>query len=191
MVYFILFLYPMASKKFYEYTLEKNKELKKIKQNIEDVTPITQEEARTLRESITQLTENKYALEKKLIESEDRYKNKVEDIKKEKYIIPTSVRTSPINKKETKITKVTKPEEDDKTKVLRYLYESNYKPMSESKLLDKIVSHTSMARPKAKKIFDELMNGGILHIQMINTYERVAISDNGNIELLRIFDKEK
>jgi len=185
---FYTFLYPMASKKFYEHTLEKNKELKKIKQDIEDVTPVTQEEARTLRESITQLTENKYALEKKLIESEDRYKNKVKDIKKEKYIIPTSVRTSPINKKETKITKVTKPEEDDKTKILRFFYESNYKWAEIDELLDEIYKQLSIARPKIQSIIDKLIKDNLLKY---DEYQQVVISDNGNKTLIEMFDKEK
>lgn len=46
---FYVFVYPKINKKFYEYTLERNKELKKIKQDIEDETPITQEKARELK----------------------------------------------------------------------------------------------------------------------------------------------
>ena len=184
---FYTFIYPMASKKFYEYTLEKNKELKEIKQDIEDITPITQEEARTLRESITQLTENKYELEKKLIEIEDRYKKKIQE-KKEKltnYIGPPII---DVDKDIKNLPKIIKNKEDDKIKFLRYLYESNYKEKSTSSLLDGVVVKTKMARPKAKKLFDSFIKDNILHK---NSYSNIEISDKGNAQLLEIFDKEK
>jgi len=185
---FYTFLYPIASKRFYEFTLEKNKELKKIKKDIEDITPITQEEARTLRESITQLTENKYELEKKLIEVEARYKMKVEEENKKN--INKEIFNYTKNEEETKeIPKTIEAKEDDKTKFLRYLYESNYKTLDEYQLLDEVVSLTSMARPKAKKIFDELSNESIIYDKSNNGY--IYLSSSGNELLLKIFDKEK
>jgi hypothetical protein len=44
-----LFAYPFPSKYVYEYTRRRQKELKQIQQEIDDETPITQEEARELR----------------------------------------------------------------------------------------------------------------------------------------------
>lgn len=179
---FYTFIYPQISKKFYEFTLKKNKELKKIKQDIEDITPVTQEEARALRESITQLTENKYELEKKLIEVEERYKKKVQE---EDTKTPTA--KVKVNKEVTNLPKTIKNKEDDRTKILRFLYESNYKPVFESKLLDSIVSSTKIARPKAKLIIDTLIEENILNFSDINY---VIITDNGNKKLIEMFDKE-
>jgi len=180
---FYTFLYPMASKKFYEYTLQKNKELKKIKQDIEDITPITQEEARVLRESITQLTENKYELEKKLIEVEGRYKKKVE----EKTIVPAAIVTER-NKEVIKRPKTIKLKEDDRTKILRFFYESNYKYAERDELLDEIFKRIEIARPKAQSIISKLLKENILQF---DEYKQIIISDNGNKILLDMFDKEK
>ena len=188
---FYTFLYPFASKKFYEYTLEKNKELKKIKQDIEDVTPVTQEEARTLRESITQLTENKFELEKKLIEVEDRYKKKTQEFNS-KMIVPPTGHVSILNKEVTSLPKIIKNKENDRTKILRFFYESNYKPVIEIQLLDSVVSQTKIARPKAKKIVDQLVQDDILLINS-SQYEDekyIDIAKIGNELLIEMFDKE-
>ena len=189
---FYTFIYPMASKKFYEYTLEKNKELKKIKQDIEDITPITQEEARTLRESITQLTENKYELEKKLIEVEDRYKNKVEEVNNKEITTPSAILPKS-NKKATNIPKIIKNKEDDKTKILRFFYESNYKPIVRTRLLDNVVKVIKIARPKSEKILNLLLKDKILY-EKPDQYDfnrDIEITDDGNKILLEMFDKEK
>lgn len=183
---FYTFIYPVASKKFYEFTLEKNKELKKIKQDIEDITPITQEEARALRESITQLTENKYALEKKLIEVEERYKKKTQELNS-KMIVPPTGNVPKIDKEVTNHQKIVKLEEDDRTKILRFLYESNYKYAEEDELLDVIFKSLKVARPKAKLIIGKLLKENILNL---DNYNQVIITDNGNNKLIEMFDKE-
>lgn len=50
-----LFLYPYPAKLVYEFWREKQKELKAIRQRIEDETPLTQEESKRLRHQMIQL----------------------------------------------------------------------------------------------------------------------------------------
>ncbi|MDY0122462.1 MAG: hypothetical protein RBR54_11020 [Sulfurimonas sp.] len=75
---FYVFVYPWASEIFYEYTLKKTKKLKEIKQNIEDETPITQEEARSIREGIDRLREARDDALNKLRKKEEEYKLELE-----------------------------------------------------------------------------------------------------------------
>lgn len=70
---FYVFAYPKINKKFYEYTLERNKELKKIKQEIEDETPITQEQARELKREHYKLADERDRALDKLKESQKEY----------------------------------------------------------------------------------------------------------------------
>lgn len=184
---FYTFIYPMASKKFYEFTLEKNKELKVIKQNIEDVTPVTQEEARALREDINQYPKTIYDLQKKLTEAEARYKKKAEEANKIDREMSASIFTK-FKKESTNLPKVIKKQEDDKTKFLRYLYEANYKATYESHLLDGVVDNSKMARPKAKKIFEEMIKKKILDKDQ--EFGEIHITSDGNELLLEMFDKE-
>ena len=92
-----VFVYPLVSKIFYEYTLNRTKALKKIKQNIEDETPLTQEEAKDLRnkyrdievelnEAYTELETAKARYEDKnsrLAQSYIEKENGLEELKKE------------------------------------------------------------------------------------------------------------
>lgn len=56
---FYVYVYPKISKEFYGYTLNRTKELKGIKQAIEDETPLTQAEAREIRKLASTLEEEK------------------------------------------------------------------------------------------------------------------------------------
>jgi len=147
---FYVFIYPEISKIFYEYTLKRTKELKVIKQSIEDETPITREEARQIREDINSLTLERDELLEQLTSIEKKY-------------------------------------EDDEMKVLRFLYESNYKPVNERKFLDLVVADTNIARPKAKKIFDKLLQDGVLSLGN-SSLKYIHITNNGNDLLLEKFD---
>lgn len=70
---FYVFGYPKINKKFYEYTLERNKELHKIKQEIEDETPITQEKARELKREHYKLADERDQALEKLKESQKEH----------------------------------------------------------------------------------------------------------------------
>ncbi|MBL1245156.1 MAG: hypothetical protein COA39_012420 [Sulfurimonas sp.] len=216
---------------FYEYTLKRTKALKKIKQNIEDETPVTQEEARNIREDIDRLREARDEALNKLRKKEEEYKTKLDNklgplqndlanakqgIKKltsEKQDINHQLSQSNdfLSKKNDEYTELrkqiekpqdmtaqvvdtaveerpSKEKENDATKVLRFFYESNYKPKSESALLDAIVKYTKLARPKAKKIVHKLLEDDI--IQLEGAYDDISISDKGNKQLLHQFDLE-
>ncbi|MES9946761.1 MAG: hypothetical protein ABW080_17545 [Candidatus Thiodiazotropha sp.] len=74
-----IFLYPYPSKYVYEYWHRRQKELKEIKQKIDDETPLTVEESRAIRRELLKL-ESEYDEEITRKESEI---NKLKDIVKE------------------------------------------------------------------------------------------------------------
>ncbi|MDD5716967.1 MAG: hypothetical protein PHW64_04115 [Sulfuricurvum sp.] len=78
------------------------------------------------------------------------------------------------------------PKEDDRTKILRFFYESNYKTKLRSNVLDAIVDTTKMARPKATIILADLIKENIL---LSDQYDYISITDIGNKTLLNLFDK--
>ena len=63
---FYTFAYPWLSQLFYSYTLNRNKTLKTIKTQVEDKTPITQEEATSLKKENYERTEKILELEDKI-----------------------------------------------------------------------------------------------------------------------------
>ena len=48
-----------------------------------------------------------------------------------------------------------------------------------------------MERPKAKKIYEQLINENIIELKEAHGSTKVHISDNGNTKLLEMFDKDK
>lgn len=74
-----VFVYPAFALGFYYVTLFYNKWSKRIKQKIEDETPIPQEEARKIREDIARLSDEKDDALIKLGKKEEEYKEKIEN----------------------------------------------------------------------------------------------------------------
>lgn len=240
---FYVFVYPKISKEFYSYTLERTKELKKIKQDIEDETPIPQEEARKIREDITRLSDEKDDALIKLGKKEEEYKEKLKNaiqpletktaslsdrsIKAEQELQQLLKETESLNSElnqannmlnikntqcdelQQKVEELTHqlsavgivnatavisgeqlglntPKEDDKAKILRFFYESNYKVKAQDDVLDQIVDITKMVRPKATVILNNLIKEGILRADQ---YNNIFITDSGNQALLNLFDK--
>ena len=74
------FLYPIVSKVFYDYTLKKNKELKKLKQKIEEDTPILIDEAIALKKENYDNTDKISELEEKITSIRSDYDIKITNI---------------------------------------------------------------------------------------------------------------
>ena len=183
---FYTFIYPKISKYFYQYTLNRTKELKTIKKDIEDKTPITEEEAREYREQFILMSAEIQELRAQLSDANKLVLEKNTN-KKEKENLQQVFLT---NKSESKID-IPKEQEDDKTKILRFFYESNYKPSKKSSALDDIVTHTKIPRPKVQQIIKLLIDTNILSTYKSNRgYDVLEITDNGNEQLIKIFDKE-
>lgn len=194
---FYVFVYPWVSKIFYEYTLERTKALKEIKQKIEDETPITQDEARQIRSDIEQLTKERDEYRDKALQAEKHYKKQYQDRIKELETIEdiTATEDEVIKEKDvqTPILHANVPEmsrENDKTKVLRFFYESNYKTKQETSVLDSIVQKTNLARPKAQKILNDLILNKTL-ARTNDAFKTISITLKGNSELIEMFDKEE
>lgn len=77
--------------------------------------------------------------------------------------------------------------EDDRRKILRFFYESNYKTIFEDSVLDLIVQKTKVHRPKAQKLLNELIANNILRR---DSSARISITTNGNETLIQMFDHE-
>ena len=182
---FYTFLYPKISKYFYQYTLNRTKELKTIKKDIEDKTPITEEEAKEYREQFILMSAEIQELRAQLSDANklvlERNTNK--NLTKEE-VQQTFQKNIP--EKETKKPRI---EEDDKTKILRYFYESNYKTEMLPYVLDEIVNFTKIARPKAQKIINSLIQEDIIS-QTKDSYKYIDITTPGNEKLIKLFDKE-
>lgn len=242
-LYFALiyvFVYPAIGLVFYYVTLWYNKKSMKIKQQIEDETPITQEQAREIRREHYKLADERDQALEKLKESQKEHTQALANTLKplqeqiESYYSTQKVSDELIQKLEAENeslkkslenlpaitaerdelkekfgnikrvdlktrtvsdafseTDITKEEdvivEDDRTKVLRYFYEGNYKTTTETTAIDQIVNFTKLARPKIKLIYDQLLSERIL-----NKSDRgyVSITDSGNKMLVELFDHE-
>jgi hypothetical protein len=233
-----VFVYPAIGLVFYYVTLWYNKKSMKIKQQIEDETPITQEQAREIRREHYKLADERDQALEKLKESQKEHTEALANTLKplqeqiESYHSTQKVSDELIQKLEAENeslkkslenlpaitaerdelkekfgnikrvdlktrtvsdtfpeTDITKKEdvivEDDRTKVLRYFYEGNYKTTTETTAIDQIVNFTKLARPKIKLIYDQLLSERIL-----NKSDRgyVSITDSGNKMLVELFD---
>lgn len=76
---FYVYGYPRISKEFYEYTLKRTKELKGIKQSIEDETPMTLSEAREIRKLASILEEEKDRVLKNLGKKDEEWQAKLDN----------------------------------------------------------------------------------------------------------------
>lgn len=97
---FYVFAYPKINKKFYEYTLERNKELKKIKQDIEDETPLTVKESQDIRKEIDYLTIERDEIRNRLTKTEQYYEQKyfaeISSLKAENESLKKSLENLPV-----------------------------------------------------------------------------------------------
>lgn len=212
---FYVFVYPWASKIFYEYTLERTKALKKVKQKIEDETPITQEEAHQIRYDIEKLTRERDEQMEKALKAEayyeKKYKERVDELnnneegddsatgedskvyfKVQNELTEDNDKSSPEHSQTPLLINESSSsaKENDKRKILRFFYESNYKPQAESYTLDNIVNKTQIPRPKAQKILDALILEKTLN-RTTDSYKIVSITPKGNSILIEMFDEEE
>jgi hypothetical protein len=217
---FYVFVYPKISKEFYGYTLERTKELKIIKQDIEDETPLTVKESQGIRKEIDYLTIERDEIRNRLTKTEQYYEQKyfaeISSLKEENESLKKSLENLPVITAErdelkekfdniirldtsdyssdevvfaqsptVEAPKEMTQQEDDRTKVLRYFYESNYTPQTETPLLSQITTHTGLPRPKIKLIYDQLLSERVLNK---NDRGYVSITDGGNKMLVEFFD---
>lgn len=235
-----VFVYPAFALGFYYVTLWYNKQTMRIKQRIEDETPITQEKARELKREHYKLADERDQALDKVKEKEEEYKVKLENnllplyneieahkaaltisdqminpLQAENESLKKSLDTLPAITAErdelkqelaktrhfgmeptTLSTLASKTEkeagmvvEDDRTKILRFFYESNYKTTTESNTLDAIVAKTSLRRPKAEVILNEMVQNKLLS-RSEDSNKFISITAHGNQTLLEMFDHE-
>lgn len=235
-----VFIYPAIALVFYYVTLWYNKQTMRIKQRIEDETPITQEKARELKREHYKLADERDRALDKLKEKEEEYKVKLQNdllplqneieahktaltisdqmintLQAENESLKKSLDTLPAitaerdelkerfdkmiyldtsndsigevafaQPSDIELPKSIIQQEDDRTKVLRYFYEGNYKTTTETTAIDQIVNFTKLARPKAKLLVDSLIADRILSKE--GSY--LKITDIGNKKLVELFD---
>jgi len=134
---FYTFVYPWISKKFYKFTLNRNKELKTIKKDIEDNTPITIEEAKSLKKENYDKTEKILVLEDKITAIRSDYNMKL-----------TTIEDDTINKISNELNKKHQQKIKDIEKKLKQIHEEQYQALID----DCKDSYQSLS--KEKKILD-------------------------------------
>lgn len=72
-----MYIYPLISKHFYSYTLDRKKELKEIKSKIEDETPLTKEESKEYRTNFHVMSKQLDETMKELVEQKSKYEEEL------------------------------------------------------------------------------------------------------------------
>ena len=130
---FYTFLYPWLSQLFYSYTLNRNKTLKTIKTQVEDNTPITQEEAKFLKKENYEKTEKILDLEDKVTSIRSDYDMKITTIESD----TKNKITTELNKKHKKqikeLQKNYEKEHREKEKTLEEKYQNAYNSIVEER----------------------------------------------------------
>lgn len=236
-----VFIYPAIALVFYYVTLWYNKQTMRIKQRIEDETPITQEKARELKREHYKLADELDQAHEKLKENQKEHaealantlkplqdeiesylstqkvsdeliqkletengslKKSLENLPaitaerdelKEKFDNMIHLDTSSDSTEEIAIAKPTTVEvpkkivrqEDDRTKVLRYFYEGNYKTKMIDLAIDDIVAATKLARPEISVILNTLKQEGLFEENAYN----LILTDKANNVLVKMFSK--
>lgn len=111
-------------------------------------------------------------------------KKQISNIKSPAYVVANDPVIAKESIKNISIALASTPKEDDRTKILRFFYESNYKTTDQDTVLDRIVDTTKIARPKAAIILADLIKEGILSA---DKYGYVSITSNKT--LVNLFDK--
>lgn len=206
MALFYVFIYPNLAKLFYEITLNYQLNMREIKQKIEKTTLITQEEKDVLIQEMANIKDNYFKSRESYITLEQKYKKarsvenqNIEKMSSElKKNIEEKVRY--INQLEEKIKslieentnlknqneqQISKNNEDDKTKILKYLYEANYNGnLYRSELITNMVNTINLARPIVEVFVKELYDENIISDNQNN---RVKITEKGQQQLLDLF----
>ncbi|MYM68245.1 hypothetical protein GTP45_15600 [Pseudoduganella sp. FT55W] len=95
-----IFVYPFIEKGIFEFTLNKRKELKQVRQRIEDETPVTEEEAKELRGLSNDLYREHRAILKDRDEEIAKLKVSIRELKDEIENQTKTQQTMPLPKKD-------------------------------------------------------------------------------------------
>lgn len=171
---FLIFVYPFPAKYVYEFWRKQQKQLKEIKQRIEDETPLTIEESRELRKKYDSLVGH-YEL---IIESKDREINELNEIlqKKENAISDKERLIQDIQ-----ISRVDSKSEgyEDKISILKTLSEST--PLTENEIIEK----SELERGKGLYEIGELAEIGLIQRVNYDKNDCYQISQRGRRELAK------
>lgn len=91
---FYVYIYPLISKHFYSYTLDRKKELKEIKSKIEDETPLTKEESKEYRTNFHVMSKQLDETMKELVEQKSKYEEelKIQVEAEKKFLLEKSIK---------------------------------------------------------------------------------------------------
>lgn len=172
-----IFLYPYPAKFVYSFTRLRQKELKEIKQSIEDKTPLTHEESRKLRRDMAELEiEYEKEIQRKNDENQ-RLKELIEELKKEN-------NSPPINKKNVKEPPPYKLDNEQLT--LLKLISTNDEPSEKN-----LVGWSKTNKVKTEYNLGELVNKSFITVHsssqrgkyyIINHSGRSLLVKNGMVE---------
>ncbi len=154
-----IFLYPYPAKFVYSFTRKRQKELKEIKQLIEDETPLTHEESRKLRRDMASLDlEYKKELERIGAENQ-RLKDLIEELKKETHVKSLVDFGGDKKQKIEKNNKTSKAVNDEQLTLLELVSRDDFP-------LERDLIKSS----KTNKVKTEFNLGELLNMGLINDY---------------------
>jgi len=155
---FYTFLYPQISKFFYKYTLNRIKELKKFKQDIEEITPMLENEAKALKKENYQKTEKILELEDKITSIRSEYDMKITTIEDD---ITNKITTELNAKYKVKIKELKQKygqEYQEKEKFLEATYQDTYEAIVEERdTLSQVLEKSQTKNIKLMKENKELL----------------------------------
>lgn len=149
---FMIFVYPYPAKFVYEFWRKRQKELKEIRQLIEDETPLTKEEAKVIRKDVIKLE----------LEYETELKKKNDDIKRLKEIIEEANN----NKVDSDIkSTISSADANNKINKLDDTVKLNYLKMvanSNQPTISRLINASADDKIKTQYVLDELVNMKLL-----------------------------
>lgn len=171
---FLIFVYPFPAKYVYEFWRQQQKQLKEIKQRIEDETPLTIEESRELRKKYDSLVSH-YEY---LVESKDREISEIgEQLQKKENIIMDKDRLI----QDLQLSRIDSKSEGyaEKIAILKSLSASA--PLTESQILEEC------QMDKAKGLYEigELAEMGLIQRTNYDAKDCYQISQRGRRELAK------
>ena len=169
-----IFLYPYPSKYIYEYWHKKQKELKEIKQAIDDETPLTIEESRQIRRELLRL-ESEYYSE---LSSKD---SEIERLKND--LLTLSDQISSPTKKPAKTNQPKQPDKkqrqtlsDGQISIIKMITERGG-----SVLQNEIIAASDFDKVKTEYYIEDLVNQGYVYSNYRSHYEdyELSLTTNG------------
>lgn len=172
-----IFLYPYPAKFVYSFTRLRQKELKEIKQKIEDETPLTHEESRKLRRDMAALEiEHEKEMERRKTENQ-RLKEFIEELRKDSNV-ESPVNSDTENETYETVSSTNETVTDEQLDLLE-LISSNEYPNERN-----LIKWSKSSKVKTEFNLGELVNLGLLNDHYASDGTSYSITHEGRTLLV-------